>query len=391
MKKEKMKKRISIVMALTLMLSVISPGTVLAEESETNSRIENVVEDTEVQENTLEDLEVEQIVLNEDNCSFYQTVEPGGISIEVTVDRTCDIIIPEQLGDYKVEKFGCITISGEGVRRVVLPNSVKEFPGNNRIVYGTCEKVVLPEGITEIRNNMFDWTEIKYINIPDSVRKIGDWAFNYSKIKSIELPPNCSSIGRFAFYGCSELEGIELPESIQTIGEMAFAMCRSIKSIIIPSNVTVLGNQVFESCTSLEAIHVDAGNSVYKSEEGVLMDKGGTTIMVYPSAKTDIEYIFPESVTHISDSAFRYNTNIEKVVLSNSLLEIGNYAFAGCSKLDNIKWPESVDKIGWNAFIGTKYAEDYVAKTGEALIYIGKWLIGCDQRNYGSIYNAYIK
>lgn len=60
----------------------------------------------------------------------------------------------------------------------------------------------------------------------------------------------------------------------------------------------------------------------------------------------------PKSVTDIGHSAF-YNCNaLTSVSLPPSLTRIGNWAFAGCGSLTNITIPASVMKIGYCAFFG---------------------------------------
>ena len=65
--------------------------------------------------------------------------------------------------------------------------------------------------------------------------------------------------------------------------------------------------------------------------------------IIYPNT---IERIYNSLEFGIGDQ----NKTIKKVVLSNTLKEIGDYAFSGCVNLSNISIPNSVTKIGKNAF-----------------------------------------
>lgn len=60
----------------------------------------------------------------------------------------------------------------------------------------------------------------------------------------------------------------------------------------------------------------------------------------------------PNSITNLSDNAFQGCSNLSNIILPNSLTTIGNQAFQGCSNLSNIIIPESVTKIGDQAFLG---------------------------------------
>ena len=64
--------------------------------------------------------------------------------------------------------------------------------------------------------------------------------------------------------------------------------------------------------------------------------------------------IIPEGCTWIGYAAFEFCTNLKEVVIPESVEEIGNWAFGGCTI--TLKKPESVFKeIGENAF---DYAKD---------------------------------
>ena len=58
----------------------------------------------------------------------------------------------------------------------------------------------------------------------------------------------------------------------------------------------------------------------------------------------------PNSVTSIGDSAFRGCTGLTSVKMPNSVTRIGSTAFWGCTGLKNITIPDSVTRIGYSAF-----------------------------------------
>lgn len=62
--------------------------------------------------------------------------------------------------------------------------------------------------------------------------------------------------------------------------------------------------------------------------------------------------VFNEFIKAIPNNAFENCTALEEVI--GSFTEIGNKAFAGCSKLANMNIPSNVVKIGTDAFLGTK-------------------------------------
>ncbi|MBQ3220172.1 MAG: leucine-rich repeat protein, partial [Clostridia bacterium] len=71
---------------------------------------------------------------------------------------------------------------------------------------------------------------------------------------------------------------------------------------------------------------------------------------------TDASIIIPDiyenrPVKEIKAMAFRNNQNITDLIISDSILSIGNYAFANCDNLTNVTIPTSVTRIGDGAFV----------------------------------------
>ena len=173
------------------------------------------------------------------------------------------------------------------------------------------------------------------LNIPASV-KIGE--NNYS----------VTSISALAFYETS-ITLLIIPDAITTIGEKAFAGCGSLTSVILGSGVTST-EDVFTGCRILESFTVDENNTIFKSMDGVLFNKAGTTLIQYPRAKNDKSYTIPDGVTSIGDNAFEGNYILTSVIIGNDVTSIGNYAFEECHSLTSVTIGNGVTSIGYNAF-----------------------------------------
>ena len=91
----------------------------------------------------------------------------------------------------------------------------------------------------------------------------------------------------------------------------------------------------FEGCTSLTAIEVDPRNPIYSSQEGVLFDKGQTTLLLYPDGKAG-GYIIPGTVSTIGDWAFSGNTSLSNITIPASVTNIGTGAFIDCTGLTDV-------------------------------------------------------
>ena len=185
-----------------------------------------------------------------------------------------------------------------------------------------------------------------------------------------QVPSTVTRIGGSAFWNCSSLTAIAIPSSVTSIGEYAFLNCSALVSVELPASVTELGQFVFSGCKSLEKITVAAGNPSYKSVDGVLYTKDGTTLLQYPPAKNETHYTVPDGVTAVAESAFQYSSLVT-VALPDGLLTIGERAFAGCQSLVAIKIPASVTTIGRMAFNGCTSLTEFTVPEGVVVIEYG--------------------
>lgn len=159
-----------------------------------------------------------------------------------------------------------------------------------------------------------------------------------------------TSIGFNGFANCTSVTGIEVSTNMTSFGPKAFFNCSSLTNISIPASVRTIGYP-FDGCTSLLAITVDPLNTAYCSIDGVLFDKGQTTLIKVPAAGIR-DYVIPNSVTRIDSSAFSGAASLTNVTIPDSVTAIGVNAFQSCLGLKNIIIPNSVVQIGNVAFSG---------------------------------------
>ena len=135
------------------------------------------------------------------------------------------------------------------------------------------------------------------------------------------------------FLNSDNLTSIEIPDSITSIGNYAFDSCYNLTSVIIGSGLTSLGSDVFYSSYALVSITVDKENQSFCSVDGVLYNKEQSTLVVYPAMKNQLNFVIPESVTEVAQSAFAYCSSLTSVKIGNHVVTVGDFAFMGCDAL----------------------------------------------------------
>ena len=209
-----------------------------------------------------------------------------------------------------------------------------------------------------------------YKNKPVSAIKQQAFVGNFSKpnyaqnnIKSVTIPGSVKSINFLAFSNLPNLTTINICEGVESIGIGAFYGCTGLKTVEVPSTVSSVSGG-FTNCTSLTSFIVDESNTHYKSVDGNIYTKDGTTLVQYAIGKTNTTFTVPTGVTTIGDYAFMGCTNLANIAIPNSVTVISNQAFYGCSNLTNITIPSSVTTIGRSAFYGCSNLASVALSTG---------------------------
>ena len=142
---------------------------------------------------------------------------------------------------------------------------------------------------------------------------------------------------------------VTIPEGVTGIDDYAFATSQGLQRVSIPKGVIYIGNGAFSACQNLTEITVDPENPNYTADEGVLFNKTKTELIQCPGGKSG-EYLIPDRVTSINESAFYYCNGLTRIRIPDGVTSIGKQAFFECGNLANITIPDSVTSIGEGAF-----------------------------------------
>ena len=189
----------------------------------------------------------------------------------------------------------------KNLKEVVLRGNWKTIPRG--LFSGTgIEKLVIPEGVTEIGVGAFFGSSLKEVVLPRTLRKIGDDAFRGTQLTRLTIPEGVTEIGFGAFLD-SSLKEVVLPSTLTQIGNSAFSRTQ-LKNVLIPSSVREIGPDAFNS-TPLEVINLPYGLQIIGS--GAFRNTKLETIEI------------PESVTYLDDYTLANIPTLKSVYLPKSL------------------------------------------------------------------------
>lgn len=280
-------------------------------------------------------------------CRVSQSPDWKSISGDVFIPAT----VSNGTDEYTVTGIEAFTFYNcVGITSIDIPNTVTEI---YNYAFCSCHgltSLVIPNSVTLIEEAAFGGCKgLRSVVIGSSVATIGKDAFAHcTALTSVEFSGNLVKIGDAAFYGCTKLESIDIPATVTTIGDDAFGYCDGLTSVYIPASVTSIGYMAFTYCSRLEDINVDEDNPEYSSIDGVLLNRDGTILIAFPTAREG-DYSIPATVNIIGETAFQ-GSKLTSVTIPGSVTTIAETAFFNC-ELPSIIIPATVTIIGTQAFL----------------------------------------
>ena len=250
------------------------------------------------------------------------TIQPNTKAIETGAFNGCSgvtcITIPNgvfTMGDYSNGSFS-------GVPFICYSGKARFSP------WGAGHVGVLIEG--DILYGDFEKTNIVgYLNknassavIPSGVTSIGTGAFSgLTSLTSVTIGSDVTYIGNDAFRGCSNLSEISMPAGVQ-IGERAFNNCTSLPQ---EDGVVYAGTCVVGA--------IDKSKTTYTLRSGTTWIGSGAFL----NCQNLTGMTIPESVIGIGDSAFAYNYNLKSINIPSGVTYFGAGILKDCTGFTDIQ------------------------------------------------------
>lgn len=325
---------------------------------------------------------------------------------EVTFGDGIDVINIPEGNVYEQVKRICI---GESVIGIHVPNSL--FP-NVREVKSSNDRY--PSG-TMLTEKEFSFGKER-ICLKNSFCLRKDETLDLKGIYSIEgrALKNCSAgnvantedvkiFDRYAF-SQTKLPRRKLPDEygVRMIGTILVDMNKGCRKFVIPEDTTSIAGEMYTYSTSTIDVrcsnevffrysnvlfwmrdcniilnsrdHIDksvfeklhGSNIIFNTEnyeytviDNIIYTKDMKTIVkCNRTGEDNRKVVIPDTVTEIGDYAFTNNSEITELEIPGSVKRIGSYAFANCVNLRSVKIENGVKELGNTCFVGLTALEE---------------------------------
>lgn len=213
----------------------------------------------------------------------------------------------EELGRGITDEYG-VVYSKRGYQLLKgIKVSKDNYEVNSRCI------VVRPEAFCYVSEFHSEGAHLTNIIFPANLRYIGFGAFaECVGLNNLIIPDGIMAIERAVFNCCKNLVRIGLPHTLQRIEENAFAGCKALGNIVFYEGLKSIGDCAFEGC------------GMYNVK-------------------------FPKSLTYVGVGAFAGCENLDTVEFSEGNIQIGNYAFRACRNLEMLLLSSTVSNVGIDA------------------------------------------
>ena len=284
-----------------------------------------------------------------------------GSNAAIPTDTAGAVVIPSELGGKPVTSLGRKSFYYcSAMTSVTIPDTVTTFG----YAFSGCDgltSITIPHSVTNISSkeafygnanleNIFVDSENEYYKSEGGLLLTKDGKELLSvprKRTTLTVPAGVTRIRMYAVGQMYNLTSIDLG-GVETLDQWSIFICNSLKDVTIPATVTSIAGQAFYSCSSITNIEVAAENHAYKSVDGMVLTKDGTTLVLTAQAKESLT--IPDGVETLAAYSVAQCNKITELTIPEGVKEIGRFALGSCSKLVDVKVPGSVTNIEDYAF-----------------------------------------
>jgi len=230
--------------------------------------------------------------------------------------------------------------------------------------------LLISENIQAIGHQAFRGAStLNEVSIGGSIGELGSRAFlGCTALNKLTFTDGIKKIGIESFKGCNSLTEVEFKGSMNEIKEGAFAECGSLKKInmapFLQPNTTI-GRYAFYNCPSLSDLTLS-------SYIGSIGEGCFATERVAPGLEK-VEFPSSSYLSDLGDGIFAGQENLVSILMPDNFGKTGNQElgadfFYGCKKLEQVKFPETCQKVTFPTTIFDSVLTDNFRVVGPASI-----------------------
>lgn len=264
----------------------------------------------------------------------------------------------------------CVDTIGEGafvnnhISNIVIPSNITRIERRGFMNSSSATSVSFAEGLEYIGDSAFvSLVNTQNLVIPNSVTSIGEQAFYYSRLRTFTIGSGITSIGNHAFAqdvqgGHDTIESATIKAVTPPTVDLNEATFPFDAQESYPIYVPAQSVETYKTAWSRYASRINPApisgkwlaaysDSTVSSAECASYN---TIIGKNEIPLTNLTFVqVGDCAWRIGDSALTCSS-LTSVLLSDSVTEIGTYAFSGCTSLRSINIPSGVTNIEAYAF-----------------------------------------
>ena len=227
--------------------------------------------------------------------------ENGGYMISNYLGKETDVVVPSKIEGIQVTAIGD-----------------RAFASNSYVQ----SSIKIPEGVTVIGKEAFEWIHAGKISLPNSLRRICTRAFSHCGLSVFEIPYGVETIEDSVFFNCGSLKSLTIPKTVTSIGTQLcyYYQLDSNGKVVLAKNDDLVINCVEGSYAHKYAI--ENGYKVNLIEDTLTVIKVNAVNL---SSETDVNKlkigdtfqvkgtVLPENATNKGITFYSNNTDIVKI------------------------------------------------------------------------------
>ena len=261
-----------------------------------------------------------------------------------------------------------------------VPETVTEISSYALNNCEALEEIILPEGITSIRDNFNQCTNLKTLTIPEGVTSLSYAGNDCTNLETLYLPSTLTYVYKI-FNRCG-LKDVYFNNTQDYWYNMANVRSTAVLTYptmhfsdddayiklnengidyrIYPDKAVVMGcdKELTEihipeqvQNVPVTEIHQEAFRN-YETLKSAEIPETVTSIGTGAFYQSGLESVnLPENLTELGRSAF-YGTNLSEITIPDGITELNNGMFCDCKNLKSVALPEHLKIIGASAFTG---------------------------------------